>query len=144
MPRPRRPSHPAGLLALVALLVLAVPAGAVILGGGPPKATVDNFGRLVAPSGRLTELGYFVTGSALTPDGRFLWTVGAGRVANDIEIVRTADGKVVQTLARPDQALEGGLAIAPDGRHAYVSDTVNRRVVRVKLSYAAEATCPVQ
>jgi hypothetical protein len=28
-------------------------------------------------------------------------------------------------------------------RYAYVADTVNRRVVRVKLAYAAEATCAV-
>lgn len=31
--------------------------------------------------------------------------------------------------------------VAASDRYAYVADTVNRRVVRVKLSYAAEATC---
>ena len=111
------------LVAVGATLTVALPAGAAIIAGGPPKRDIDNFGRLVAPGGRLTELGYFVTGSALTPDGRFLWTVGAGRTANDVEIVRTADGKVIQTLADPTQALEGGTVISPDGRHAYVSDT---------------------
>jgi hypothetical protein len=33
--------------------------------------------------------------------------------------------------------------VAVSDRWAYVSDTVNRRVVRVKLNYAAEATCAV-
>jgi DNA-binding beta-propeller fold protein YncE len=110
------------VLAVVIALIVG-PARSAILPGGPPKTTIDNYGRIVAPRGRLTELGYFVTGSALTPDGRFLWTVGAGRTANDVEIVRTADGKVIQTLDDPSQALSGGLAISPDGRHAYVSDT---------------------
>jgi hypothetical protein len=31
--------------------------------------------------------------------------------------------------------------VAVSDRFAYVADTVNRRVVRVKLTYAAEATC---
>jgi len=96
---------------------------AAIIGGGPPRPAIDNFGREVNPKGRLTELGYFVAGSALTPDGRFLWTVGAGRVENNIEIVRTSDGKVIQTIDNPSQALQGGMVISPNGLHAYVSDT---------------------
>ncbi len=34
--------------------------------------------------------------------------------------------------------------VAVSARYAYIADTVNRRVVRVKLEYAAEATCPAQ
>ena len=120
----------------LAAVALAAGSGAVwaaVIWGGPPRATVDWWGRLVDPHGRLTELGYFVTGSALTPDGRFLWTIGAGRVANDIEIVRTADGKVVQTLDDPRQALQGGVAISRDGRRAYVSDTHDSVGVRTYL-----------
>jgi hypothetical protein len=33
--------------------------------------------------------------------------------------------------------------VAASDRYAYVADTVNRRVVRVKLNYAAGATCTV-
>jgi hypothetical protein len=33
--------------------------------------------------------------------------------------------------------------VAVSDRWAYVADTVNRRVVRVKLAYAAEETCAV-
>ena len=31
--------------------------------------------------------------------------------------------------------------VAVSDRWAYVADTINRRVVRVKLTYAAEVTC---
>jgi DNA-binding beta-propeller fold protein YncE len=34
--------------------------------------------------------------------------------------------------------------VAASDRYAYIADTVNRRVVRVKLAYAAEATCSVK
>lgn len=113
-------------LALCGLAALVIPGRSVlaaVINGGPPKPAIDNFGRLVDPNGRLTELGYFVTGSALTPDGRFLWTAAGGRVANDIQITRTSDGKVIQTLGGASQALQGGIAISADGRRAYVSDT---------------------
>jgi len=121
------------LVACLAAALLSLPARAVIaaiISGGPPRPDIDNYGREVDPKGRLTELGYFVTGSALTPDGRFLWTVGAGRVANDVEIVRTSDGKVIQTIDNPSQALQGGMVISPDGLHAYVSDTHDNVGVR--------------
>ena len=39
-----------------------------------------------------------------------------------------------------DAALRVGVPDASD-RCAYVADTVNRRVMRVKLAYAAEETC---
>ena len=130
----RGPARRATLLTLIAVAALAAtPARSVlaaIVTGGAPRPGIDNYGRAVNPKGRLTELGYFVTGSALTPDGRFLWTVGAGRVENDILIVRTADGKVVQTIADPAQALQGGIAISSDGLHAYVSDTHDNVGVR--------------
>ncbi len=114
----------AGLATL--LLAMALPGRAVvaaIIDGGPPKPDLDVWGAIVAPKGRLTELGYFVTGSALSPDGRYLWTVGAGRIHNDVQITRTSDGKVIQTIDDPSQAFSGGVAFSPNGLHAYVSDT---------------------
>jgi hypothetical protein len=43
----------------------------------------------------------------------------------------------------PDIPLAWPSYVAVSDRWAYVADTVNRRVVRVKLAYAAEATCAV-
>jgi hypothetical protein len=35
------------------------------------------------------------------------------------------------------------MVVGVSDRAAYVSDLINRRVVRVKLDYAAEASCPI-
>jgi len=85
---------------------------------GPDLQTTGN-GHVLRPAGRLTSLGNFPTGSALTPDGRFLWVVDSGHGANDVKIVSVATGAVVQTLPLPGGY--GGVAVAPDGRSAYVS-----------------------
>jgi hypothetical protein len=47
-------------------------------------------------------------------------------------------------VKKPEIPLAWPNYVAVTDTHAYVSDTVNRHVVRVKLSYAAEATCPAQ
>ena len=46
-------------------------------------------------------------------------------------------------VKKPDIPLAWPVYVAVSDRCAYVADTVNRRVVRVKLAYAAEATCAV-
>jgi len=56
-------------------------------------------GRQLDPAGRMTELGNFPTGGALSPDGRFYWTVSAGHGINDVRIMDVASGQVRQTLA---------------------------------------------
>src|ERR1700726_5010586 len=76
-------------------------------------------GRAVHPIGDLTPLGNFPTGSALTPDGRFLWAVDSGHSKDDVRVVEVASGKVVQTLPLPGGY--GGIAFTPDGKRAYVS-----------------------
>src|SRR5438270_480198 len=73
----------------------------LVPGAPPPAPVVSNFGRLIAPHGRLTRLSFFPTGAALTPDGRYLWTVSAGRYANIVEITRLADGTIVDKLVGP-------------------------------------------
>jgi phosphoesterase family protein len=99
-------------------------------------------GRDLSPAGKTTQIGNFPAGGALTTNGRFLWTLSAGRGKNDIRIVRVETkrkcregkrgkrcrrrsarkvGRVVQTIPMP--GVNGGIAMAPDGRTAYVSGT---------------------
>ena len=67
----------------------------------------------------MTTVGNFPTGGALTPDGRFYWTVSTGRGVNDIRIVSVRTGKVVQTLPLPGAS--GGIVMDPKRPLAYVS-----------------------
>ncbi|MDX6664712.1 MAG: hypothetical protein QOG68_918, partial [Solirubrobacteraceae bacterium] len=105
--------------ALVAV-ALAVPVRAALTS----HPTISNFGRLVDPQGRITELGHFPVGAAQTPDGRFLWTVGAGQTGRGVRISRLSDGVTVQTFDDPDRT--GGVVISADGARAYVSDSRDR------------------
>lgn len=52
-----------------------------------PSLRITGNGRRLLPPGRMVTLGHFPSGGALTPDGRFLWTVSTGRELNDIRIV---------------------------------------------------------
>ena len=91
-----------------------------------PSTRIQPTGRQLDPVGKLTRLGNFPTGGALTPNGRFLWTLSTGRGINDIRIVKvTGDhaGKIVQKIRMP--GLSGGIAISRDGRRAYVSGIAN-------------------
>ena len=114
-----------------------------------PANKIQPSGRKLAPAGKLTRVGNHPGGGALTPSGRFYWTLSAGRGRNDVRIVRVAPrqevqeagtdasarrkrgykrcvkrarrsvGRVVQVLPMP--GLSGGIAMARDGRTAYVS-----------------------
>lgn len=106
-------------------MVLALLAGAA----AAPAARADVYGpgsgllpdgRLLHPFGSQLDLGgNFTHGAALTPGGRFLWSVQAGEGRDDVRIVSLAERRVIQTLPLPGAS--GGIAIAPDGRRAYVS-----------------------
>ena len=99
-------------------------------------------GRDLNPAGKMTKLGNFPAGGALTRNGRFLWTLSAGRGRNDIRIVRVEArrkcpkgrrgkrcrrrnarrvGRVVQTIPMP--GVNGGIATAPNTNTVYVSGT---------------------
>ncbi|MDQ1520394.1 MAG: hypothetical protein QOI55_1467, partial [Actinomycetota bacterium] len=84
---------------------------------GPAYRLTAN-GRHLQPAGRLTQVGNFPTGGALTRDGRFYWAVDSGHGRNDIQVVDVATGAVVQVLPLP--GAYGGIVFAPNGKTAYV------------------------
>ncbi|MDE0855875.1 MAG: hypothetical protein OSA97_15785, partial [Nevskia sp.] len=86
-------------------------------------ALVPNIGRTLTPFGRMTSVGNLPTGGALTPDGRFYWSLSAGDGRNDVRIVDVASGAVVQILPMP--GTYGQMAFSPDGATAYVSGEPN-------------------
>src|SRR3954451_11810158 len=109
---------------LRAVLMAGLVAGAVAVAGAaddPPSPNRSHTvaGRQLDPAGRMTPVGAFPTGGALTPDGRFYWTVDAGRGATAVRVVDVATGAVKQALPIPGGYV--GIAFAPDGRRAYVS-----------------------
>jgi YVTN family beta-propeller protein len=75
--------------------------------------------RQLKPYGHLVPVGNFPGGAAVTPDGRFYWTVSAGYGKNGVRIVSVKKRRVVQVLDLPGAS--GGVAL--DGKHhlAYVS-----------------------
>jgi len=162
-------------LALLLSLIAATAAAGFVLSQAAaenpgPTTRLQVNGRKLDPMGRLTALGNFPAGAALTTNGRFLWTLSAGRGANDIRIVQVAAtlrckkprrprrarrlrgralrrynkararyrkrvrryrscrrrrarqvGRVVQVIPMP--GVNGGIAMAADGKTAYVAGT---------------------
>jgi YVTN family beta-propeller protein len=85
---------------------------------GPAYLLTAN-GRHLQPEGRLTQVGDFPTGGALTHDGRFYWAVDSGHGKDGVHVVDVATGAVVQILPLP--GAYGGIVFSPDGQAAYVS-----------------------
>src|SRR4051812_18014429 len=112
------PARRALAAALLALAVALPAQGAAQDDVGPGNSLTVN-GRKLDPVGRMTPVGAFPTGGALTPDGRFYWAVDAGRGATAVRVIDVATGTVLQTLPMPGGYV--GIAFAPDGRRAYVS-----------------------
>jgi DNA-binding beta-propeller fold protein YncE len=129
-----------GAVVLAAGVALAAPA--FDEGRIGPQNRIQPSGRLLKPYGKLTGLGNLPAGGALTPDGRFLWTVSAGRGSNDVRIVQVGTtgkctpggrghrcrvkrarqvGQITQVIPMP--GANGGMAMATDNKTAYVSGT---------------------
>jgi len=81
--------------------------------------TIANSGRKLTPVGRMTKVGNFPTGGAITPDGKYYWSASAGLGTNDLQIVNLATGVVIQKLPMP--GTYGQLIFSKDGRTAYAS-----------------------
>jgi DNA-binding beta-propeller fold protein YncE len=115
------------VLAIVATVLAGggIAAGAATdIGVIGPQNRIQPNGRKLDPVGKLTKLGNAPAGGALTRNGRYLWTLSAGRGQNDIRIVavRPASGevgRVVQTIVMP--GLSGGIVMDPSSNAAYVS-----------------------
>src|SRR5215212_158504 len=111
----------------LAAVVLSITIAGAALGADDgrigPSLRVLNNGRHLTPYGRLVNVGNVPTGGALTPNGRFYWTVSAGSGFNDVRIVSVKSAKVVQTIPLPGAS--GGVAIDRKGRRAYVSGLAN-------------------
>jgi YVTN family beta-propeller protein len=75
--------------------------------------------RHLKPYGRLVRVGNFPGGAAVTPDGRFYWTVSAGYGPNGVKIVSVRRHRVIQTIRLPGAS--GGVALDARHRLAYVS-----------------------
>jgi DNA-binding beta-propeller fold protein YncE len=108
----------------VVLACMCVPAPAMGLEPGrigplgPDRGLLNN-GRLLRPAGTMTDLGNFPTGGAVTPNGRYYWTVSTGRGRNDIRIVNVHTKEVVQTIPIPGAS--GGIVMDRHNPLVYVS-----------------------
>src|SRR4051812_15931395 len=114
-----RPAARRLLAAALLAAAVALPASGVAQDTPSPGSSLTVAGRQLAPAGRMTPVGAFPTGGALTPDGRFYWSVDAGRGSTAVRIVDVATGAVKHALPIPGGYV--GIAFARDGRHAYVS-----------------------
>ncbi len=90
---------------------------------------VDPFGRVFFPN--LGQFRVEVIDTNNNPITRF------GKYGNQDSGGRDA------SVSKPDIPLAWPVYVVASDTHAYVADTVNRRVVAVKLTYAAEARCAV-
>jgi DNA-binding beta-propeller fold protein YncE len=104
----------------ILLLLLLAPATASAAPGdiGPDLGILGN-GRHLQPAGTLVGLGNFPTGGAVTPDGRYYWTISTGRGHNDIRIVSVRRKEVLQVIPLPGAS--GGIAMDPRRPLAYIS-----------------------
>src|SRR4051794_41713994 len=106
------------LLPLAATALLAVPAAAAAQEVGPGDHVIATL-RHLRPDGHLVRVGNFPGGAAVTPDGRFYWTVSAGYGENGVQIVDVRARRVIQGFKVPGASGGGGLHAA---RHlAHVS-----------------------
>ena len=124
------------LAVLIAVAGVAVAAGIVSPGRISPTLRIVPDGRKLNPPGKLVTLGHFPTGGAVTPDGRFYWTVSTGRALNDARIVATGGSQphVIQVLPLPGAS--GGIAIDPTQPLVYISgiaDSTNADELRPGL-----------
>src|SRR6266498_1428720 len=103
---------------------------ASVLGKNPPECSPpSSFGRVFFPNAGQFRVEVIDTNN--NPITTF------GKYGNE------DSGGPGARVKKPDIPLAWPTYVAVSDRWAYVGDTVNRRVVRVKLNYAAEGSCSV-
>jgi len=117
---PRRSLLLGAALALAVLAATAALATTLLQDGriGPDRKVL-NTGQRLEPFGKRTGLGNFPTGGAVTPNGRYYWTVSTGRGLHDVRIVSIRTGRLLQTLRIPGGS--GGIVMDPKESRVYVS-----------------------
>jgi len=90
---------------------------------------VDPFGRVFYPNlGRFRVEILDTNGNPITTFGKYGNQDSRGRGSR---------------VPKPEIPLAWPITVVVSDTHAYVADTLNRRVVKVKLAFAAEATCTI-
>jgi hypothetical protein len=93
---------------------------------------VDEFGRVFAPDDNLFQVRVIDTaGNALATFGGYGNADSCGPESRD------------PSLAQPEIAFAWLVGVGVTDKYAYCGDSLNRRLLRVKLSYAAEATTAI-
>jgi len=114
---------------------------------------VDEFGRVFYP-----DLQRFRVGVLDTNGNEILHFGGYGNAesmgpespvidlqAKKVRPRRADDPKDLKSpFTEPEIAFAWLIGVGATDRYAYMADTLNRRLLRAKLVYAAEETCPVQ
>jgi YVTN family beta-propeller protein len=134
--RARRAQHI--LIAALALVGFstrsATPIDAEPVGPGP-NGTVLPTGHGVTPAGRQIRLGDLPLGAAASPDGHRLVVSNAGEGSQSLQVIDTATGAVVQTLACPKpEAVFTGLVFSRDGHRLFVSGGGNNEIRTFNVS----------
>jgi hypothetical protein len=110
---------------------------------------VDPYGRVWYP-----DLGRYRVG-VLDTNGNVITTFGSYGNAEsrgpESPVVDPKTGKLrppkpgeKSPFAQPDIAFAWLIGVGATDRHAYMGDSLNRRLLRAKLTYAAEATCNIE
>ena len=113
---------------------------------------VDNFGRVFAPDTGRFRVGVLDTnGNEITSFGGYGNQDCCGPDSYVLDPAtkalrpRKADDPkdLVSPFAKPEIAFAWLIGVAVTDRYAYVGDVINKRILRVKLDYAATETCAV-
>ncbi|MEJ7751025.1 MAG: alkaline phosphatase family protein [Thermoleophilaceae bacterium] len=98
-----------GLAVLIAAAISTVvlAQGSKETGRIGPESKIQPNGRKLVPAGKRTVVGNHPGGGALTRNGRFYWTLSAGRGRNDIRIVRTGSALRCRRATKPRRPRSG-------------------------------------
>jgi hypothetical protein len=114
---------------------------------------MDDFGRIFAPDSLRFRVGVLdANGNEILSFGAYGNQDFCGPESYVVDPVtqflrpRKSDDpkELVSPFAKPEIAFSWITGVAVTERHAYVSDNMNKRTLRVKLDYAAAETCEIK